>query len=155
MRNTTFHVLSRSPERGSTNSITTIRKHTVYQHLLEYEDQLVTGEEYFEIACSFWFHFKFKLFYAHRAGRSIISCGWQLLVYSSFTSSCHFFLSIGSLRARLTVPQHHFSRRAAMQSSRSSNSSNSNSNTEHHQSAACSSSMQQQQSQQSRSISHR
>ena len=37
--------------------------------------QFVTEDVYFNIACSFWFQSKFKLFYARRAGRSIILSG--------------------------------------------------------------------------------
>ena len=40
IKKTNFQVLSRSPESGSTNGIIPIRKHTVYQHFLEYEDPI-------------------------------------------------------------------------------------------------------------------
>ena len=39
-KNTTFNVLSRSPKSGSTNTIITIRKHTVYRHFLKYKDPI-------------------------------------------------------------------------------------------------------------------
>ena len=79
MHNTIFfQVLSRSPESGSTNSIITIRTHTVYQHFLEYEDPIrnvrrVIGDRVQPFGSSL----NLSCF-PRRAGRSITSSGSQV-----------------------------------------------------------------------------